>query len=80
MGQVGCPVTSVTEVLTAHMQQFQKRTELVEFYREAKAEWVCPRVGLGAFIDGFIKYLQSVLIFILQPKAQNILDRLIGLL
>lgn len=48
-GQVDCPVTSVTEVLTVHVQQFQKRTEPAEFYRKARADWLRARAGLGAF-------------------------------
>lgn len=42
-----------------------KITEPVEFYREAEAAWLRPRAGLGAFSNGLVRFLQSVLIFIL---------------
>lgn len=45
MGQVDCPVTNVTEVLTVHMQRFQKRIEPAEFYRKAKADGSIPGLG-----------------------------------
>lgn len=52
MGQVDCPVTNMTEVLTVHMQRFQKRIEPAEFYRKAKADGSVPGLGWEHLEEG----------------------------
>lgn len=80
MGQVDCPVTSVTEVLTVHMQQFQKRTERRSSTERQRQTGSVPGLGWEHLVMVLLSTFKTYLFSSYSLKTQKILDTLIGLL